>query len=171
MVLAHVVLPSGSTSGGTRHTVVDTVFEVHWTHLLQTVVRDDVVAKHIHILLNHRTQILHQVLAVLHEVRVDIVLKSTYSIIVLDESAAGGFLHHVEHVLAVAHSIKEGGQRAQVLGTAGGEQQVAVQTLQLVHDGADVMDAVGELYAHRLLNHTYQCMALLHGTEVVKTIG
>ena len=118
MVLAHIVLPSGSTSGRTGHTVVDAVLKTHRAYLLQTVVRNDVIAKDVHILLNHRTQILHQVLAVLHEVGVDVVLQSTYSIIVLDESAAGGFLHHVQHVLTVAHSIEESGQRTQVLSTA-----------------------------------------------------
>ena len=63
---------------------------------------NDVVAKDIHILLNHRAQILAQLLTVLDEVRIDVVLKSTYSIIVLDKTSTSGLLHHVKHMLTVA---------------------------------------------------------------------
>ena len=171
VVLAHIVLPACSTSGRTSHSVVDAVLQTHRSALLEAVVSDDVVAEHVHVLLNHRAQVLHQVLHVLHEVRVDVGLQAADAVVVLDEASAGGLLHHVEHVLAVAHAIEERGQGTEVLSTARGVEQVRVETLQLVHDGANVLDAVGELNAHAFLDDTHQCMTVLHGTQVVQTVG
>ena len=76
---------------------------------------DHVITEDIHILLNHWAQILHQILAVLDEVRIDIVLQSTYSIIVLNQSATSGLLHAVQHVLTVAHTIQHTCKCAKVL--------------------------------------------------------
>ena len=79
---------------------------------------DDVVAKHVHVFLNHRAQVLTELLHVVHEVRINVVLQSTYSVIVLNKASTGGLLHHVEHMLTVTHAIKEGSERTQVLSTA-----------------------------------------------------
>ena len=48
---------------------------------------------------------------------------------------------------------------------------MGVETLKLVHDRTDVLDTVGQLHAHTFLNHTYQCVAVLHGSQIVQTIG
>ena len=74
-------------------------------------------------------------------------------------------------MLTIAHSIKESRKGTQVLSTAGSEQQVAIQTLQLVHDGTNVMDTVAKFNAHALLYDANKRMTLLHGTQIVKTIG
>ena len=171
VVLTHITLPTRSTSGRTSHCIRDTVFLAHWSALLQSVVCNHVVTKHIHVLLNHGSQVLHQCLHVLYKVRIDVVLQSTYSIIVLDQTSTSGLLHTVQHMLTVAHAIQEGSQGTQVLSHTRGVQQVRIQTLQLVHDGTDILDTVGELHAHGLFNHTYQCMTVLHGTQIVQTVG
>ena len=46
-----------------------------------------------------------------------------------------------------------------------------VDTLQLVHDGTDVLYALSQFYLHRLFNDAHQRMAVHHGTEVVHSIG
>ena len=48
---------------------------------------------------------------------------------------------------------------------------MGVDTLQLVHDGADVVDTVGKLNAHTLLYHANESVAVHHGREVVETVG
>ena len=131
---------------------------------------DDVITKHIKILLNGWTQILNKILTVLHEVRINVVLQSTYSIIVLNQTSTGGLLHAVQHMLTIAHAIQEGSQSTQVLSHTRGVEQVGVETLKLIHDSTDVLDTISEFYTHTFLNHTYQSMAMLHGSQIVKTI-
>ena len=48
---------------------------------------------------------------------------------------------------------------------------MGVETLQLVHDGAHIFDAVGELNAHSLLNNAHESVAVHHGREIVETVG
>ena len=48
---------------------------------------------------------------------------------------------------------------------------MVVQTLELIHDGTDVVYAVAELYAHSLLDDAYKRMAVVHGAEIVQTVG
>ena len=132
---------------------------------------DDIVAEDIHILLDHRAQILAELLAVLDEVGVDVILKTTYAVVVLDESSTGCFLHHVEHMLAVAHAVEECGEGTEVLSAATAVEQVGVETLKLVHDSAHILDAVGELHAQRLLNNSHEGMTMHHCREVVETVG
>ena len=115
MVLAHVVLPTRSTTGRTRHGVVDTILKTHRATVLQTVVGNDIVTEDIHILLDGWTQILHEVLTVLDEVRIDVVLQTTNTVVVLNQAATRGFLHDIEHVLTVTHAIEHTGQCTQVL--------------------------------------------------------
>ena len=147
MVLAHVALPARGTSCRASHAVADAVFLRHRAYVLETLVGDDVVAEHVDILLDDRLHVGNELLHVLHEVGVDVVLQSTYSIIVLNQASARGLLHAVQHMLAVAHGIEERRECAHILGTAAHVEQVRVNTLQLVHDGADVLDAVGKLHA------------------------
>ena len=170
MVLAHIVMPSCSTSCRAGNAIVHAVGQVHRSYALKPLVRDDVVAEHVQIFLYHGAQIRAQLLGVGNEVGVDVVLQSADAIIVLYESATGGFLHHVEHMLTVAHTVKEGRQGAQVLRASAQEEQVVVYTLQLVHDGTDVMYSVRELYAHGLFYHTHQSVAVVHGAQIVETV-
>ena len=142
MTLTCIVLPSGSTSGRTGHAVVDTVLKTHRTNACKTVVCDDVVAEYVEIFLNHRTQILAELLGVLHELRIDVSLAATDAIVVLDKASARCLLHDVEHVLTVTHTVEERCESAEVLCCTAEVEQVAVNTLQLVHDGTDVVDAV-----------------------------
>ena len=115
MILANVVLPSRGTTGRTCDSKADAILKAHRSAVLQAVMGDDIVAKHIHILLNRRTQISDEILHVFHEIGIDVVLKSTYSVIILDKASASGLLHAVEHVFAVTHTVKECGESSQVL--------------------------------------------------------
>ena len=170
MVLTYIVLPTRSTSGRTRHSVTDTILETHRTTVLQTVVGNDVVTEDVHILLNRRTQILHQILTVLNEVRIDIILQSADTIVVLNQTSTCGLLHHVKHMLTVTHTIKHTSKSTEVLSHTRGVEQVGIETLKLVHNRTDVLDTVCQLNAKSFLNYTNQSMAMLHGSQIVKTI-
>ena len=131
---------------------------------------DDVVTEDIHILLDGRTQIFHKVLTVLHKVRIDVILQTTDTVVVLDQATTGGLLHAVEHMLTIAHTIEHTSEGAEVLSHTRGVEQVGIETLQLIHNRTDILDAIGQFYLHGLLNHTYQSMAMLHGSQIVKAI-
>ena len=153
MILADIVLPSCGTTGRTGNTIVDTVLEVQIAYALKTLVGDDIVAEYVEVLLDERTEILAELLDILDEVRVNISLQSTYSVIVLDESSTGCLLHDVQHLLTVTHAVKECCQSREVLSTCTEEEQVVVETLEFIHDCADVLDTVVELNAHSLLDN------------------
>ena len=105
MVLADIVVPSCGTSCRTGDGIVDAVLEVHIAHSLKTLVCDDVVAEDVKIFLYERTEVLAELLYVLHEVRVDVGLQSAYSVVVLYQTPAGCLLHDVEHLLTVSHAV------------------------------------------------------------------
>ena len=133
--------------------------------------RNDIVAKHVDILLNDRLHVLHKVLHVLHEVGVDIVLQPTYSIVVLYQTASRGLLHTIQHMFTVTHRIKECCQGTHILSTATHIEQVRVKTLKLVHDGTNVLNTIGQFNAHTFLNDTNQCMTMHHCREIVQSIS
>ena len=69
-------------------------------------------------------------------------------------------------MLTVTHTVEESRQGTEVLGARSKEEQVVVDTLQLVHDGADVTDAVAELNAHSFLDDTDEGVTMVHGAEI-----
>ena len=115
------------------------------------------------IFLEHRLDVLTEFLNVLDKVRVDVGLASANTIIVLNESSAGGLLHNVKHLLAVAHTINKCSERSEVLSTTAVEQQVRVKTLKLVHYGADILNTVRKLNAHTFFDNRYKRMTVHHG--------
>ena len=46
-----------------------------------------------------------------------------------------------------------------------------VETLQLIHDSADVLDAVGEFHSKSFLDDPHEGVAVHHGGEVVEPVG
>ena len=109
MIFAHIVMPTGSTSGRTCHGIIDTIFKIHRPDTFKTLMCDDVIPKDIEVFLNHRTQIFAECLHVLNKVRVDIILQTTNAIVVLNETSTRSFLHDIQHMLTVTHTIKECG--------------------------------------------------------------
>ena len=132
---------------------------------------DNIVTEHIHILLYHRSKVSDKVLNILHEVWIDIILKTSDTIVVLNESSACSLFHDVEHMLTVAHGVEECRKGTKVLCAASKVEQVRVNTLQLVHNGTHVLDAVSELDTKSLLYDTHECMTVHHCAEVIHTIG
>ena len=124
MVLAHIVRPSSGTSRTTRTSVGYGIFLGEHAHTFETVVQDDVAREDVVELLEHRFEVLTQLFHVLREIGVDVVLASTDAVVVLYESSARSFLHHVEHLFTVAHAVDEGGKCAEVLCTASVEEEV-----------------------------------------------
>ena len=122
------------------------------------------------IFLKLRLKISTQLLDILHEVRVDVCLASANPVIVLDKTAACRFLHNVQHLLTLAHTIYECRECAKVLCAAAVEQQMAVDTLQLVHYCTDILDAVRQFHAHSLLYHRAEGMAVHHRAQIVHTV-
>ncbi len=74
-------------------------------------------------------------------------------------------------MLTVAHAVEECGEGREVLSAGAEEQQVVVDTLQLIHDGADVVDAVAELNTHGLFDDANKRVAVGHGAEVVESVS
>ena len=109
----YVFVPAGN--GRTCHAVVDTILKTHRSNAYKTIVSDNVVAEYVEILLNHRAQILAELLCVLHKLRVDVSLKTSDAVVVLNKASTCCLLHNVEHVLTVTHAVQEGCEGAQVL--------------------------------------------------------
>ena len=117
MVFAHIAVPSACSSRRTGNSVADGIFAAEQSNLLEALLGDDVVAKDIHIFAEHWLHILAQSLDVCHEVRVYIVLQSAYAVVVLNKSTTRGFLHYVEHMLAITHTVEERRECSKVLST------------------------------------------------------
>ena len=110
-------------------------------------------------------------LHIFHEIGMQVVCHAADHVVVDDESSAGGLLKDFQDFLAVAESVEECGGGAEVLAETAEEKDVAVDTLELVHDGADDLHAFADLDAHSLFDAHTECMAGLHGSEVVHTVG
>ena len=99
MVLANIVVPSAGTSGTSRYTIADDVLLVHRADTLETVVGDDIVTEYVHVLLYHWSEVSDKVLYILYEVRINVILQASDTVVVLNESSARSLFHNVEHVL------------------------------------------------------------------------
>ena len=133
--------------------------------------RDDIVTKHIQILLNHRLEVGAKCLDILHKVGVDVFLHSTDAVVILYKAAAGGLFHDIEHVFTVAHTIEESCQGTEILCKTPQIEQVGIDTLKLVHDGTNVLDTIGELHTHSLFYDTTNGMTSLHSTQIIHAVG
>ena len=91
-------------------------------------------------------------------------------VVVEDEAATASFLEDVENLLAVAESIEEGCGRAKVLSQTAEEEDVRIDTLKFVHDGANYLHAVAHVDAHGLFDDHTGSMAVLHSTQIVKAV-
>ena len=91
-------------------------------------------------------------------------------VVVEDEAATASFFEDVENLLAVAESIEEGCGRAEVLSQTTEEEDVRIDTLKFVHDGANHLHAVAHVDAHGLFNDHTGGMAVLHSTQIVKAV-
>ena len=121
----------------------------------------------LNILAHRLDELLHTVL----EVGVNVVHHATNRVVVQNQATTTSFFEDVEYLFTVAESIKEGRRSTEVLTQAAEEENVRVDTLQLVHNRTDYLYAVAHFYPHSLLNTHTQGMAVLHRTEVVQTIG
>ena len=169
--LAYVAGPSAGTartSGGTKG---NGVFAAQYADAFQALLSDDVAGKDVVVFLDILAHVGDEFLYPVHKVGMDIGLYTANGVIVQDEASATGFLENVEHLFAVAEAIQEGGSGAQVLAEAREEQNVRVDALQLVHDGTDVLHAFAHFHAHGLFDAHAQRMAVLHGTQVIQTVG
>ena len=169
--LAHVAGPSAGTACTSCRSEGDGVLTAQHADALEALLGDDVACEDVVILLQVVAHVGDEFLDTLHEVGMDVGLHTSDGVIVQDEASAAGLLKDVEHLLAVAETIEEGCRGTQVLAEAGEEQDVRVDTLQLVHDGADVLHAAAHLHAHGLLDAHAQRVAVLHGAQVVQTVG
>ena len=105
------------------------------------------------------------------EVGMQVGLHTADHVVVLDEASAGGLLEDVEHHLTFAEAVEERGEATHVKHQTGEVEQVGVDTLQLVHDGTDVLRTLGNLDAGSLLDAHAQGMAALVCAQVVQTVG
>ena len=171
MILTNIIVPSGSTTSRTSYTIVDTILKVHVTTTLKTLVSDNIITKHIEVFLHHWTHILAECLNILNEVRINIILQTTNTVVVLDKTSTSGFLHNVEQVLTVTHTVKECCKSRKVLSTSTKEEQVVINTLKLIHDCADILDTIVKLNAKSLLDNTNKGVTMMHSAKIVQTIG
>ena len=169
--LAQVVVPTSCATRTARTTVRNRLFLGQHAYTLRTVLENHVARKQGVEFLQTIAQIRNQLLHACHEVGVKVVHHTTNRVVVQDEASATSFFEDVENLFAVAEPIKEGCRSPKVLCQAREEEQVGVDTLQLIHHGANHLHAVADFYAQRLLNTHAERMAVLHGTEVVHTVG
>src|SRR5574344_296025 len=124
MVLADIVVPACSTTCTTCTAVRYSVLARECADALETVMKNKITCKDVVILLELRLHIFTKLLYVLTEGRINISLTTTYSIIVLYQTAAGSLFHYVKNLLTVTHTEDECCQSAQVLCAAAIKQQV-----------------------------------------------
>ena len=117
-----------------------------------------------------RHRFVDEVLHVLHEVGMQIVGNAAYHVVVDDEASAGGLFKNLQHLFAVAETIEECGGSTEVLTQTAEEEDVAVNTLQLVHNRTDNLYAGAHFDAHGLLDTHAERMASLHGSQIVHTV-
>ena len=132
---------------------------------------DYVVTEDFHILLKFWLKISAKVLHVLLEVIIYICLKTTDSVVVLDKTTTSGFLHAVEHILTVTHTVKECSEGAKVLSITTEVKQVTINTLKLIHDSTNHLNALRQLNAHCLFNYSADSMTIDHSREIIETVG
>ena len=170
-MLAQVVVPTRSASRRTGAAIGNHLLLAERTHTDRTVAEDDVACEDIviffQVFAHHGNKFLDATL----EVGMQVVRQTTNHVVVDDEAAAAGFFKNVENFLAVAESIEESRCRPQVLTQAGEEEDVRVDALQFVHDGANYLYAVAHFHAQSLLNTSTECMTALHSAQVVHTVS
>lgn len=98
------------------------------------------------ILLNVLAHRLDELLHAFLEVGVNVVHHATNRVVVQDQAATTSLFENVEYLLTVAESIKEGRRSTEVLTQAAEEENVRVDTLQLVHNRTDYLYAVAHFY-------------------------
>ena len=140
MILTNIVVPTGCTTCRTSNSIIDTILKTHRTNAFETVVCNHIITEYVKVFLNHWTKVFTELLRIFYEVRIDIILNATYSIIVLNQAATRCFLHHVEHVLTITHTIEECCKCTHILSSCTKEQQVVVDTLELIHNCTDILD-------------------------------
>src|SRR5574344_745632 len=104
--------------------------------------QNDITCKDIVVFFKLRFHVFTELLHVLHEVRIDISLTTTYSIIVLNESSTGCLFHDIKDLFTITHTEDECSERTKVLSTTAIEQQVRINTLKFIHNSTDVTDTI-----------------------------
>ncbi|CCY16554.1 putative uncharacterized protein [Prevotella sp. CAG:755] len=132
---------------------------------------DDVAREDVVVFLDVVAHVGDELLDALHEVRVDVSHHAADRVVVQDEASAASLFEDVEDLFAVAEAVEEGRSGAEVLAEARKVEDVRVDSLQLIHDGADVLYALADFYAHSLFDAHAERVAVLHGAEVVQTVG
>ena len=140
------------------------------THVLKTLVSDYVVTEDIYVLRELWLEVCTEFLDILLEVLVDIILKTTDTIVVLDKATTCCLLHAVEHVLTVTHTVKECCESTEVLSITAEIEKMTVNTLELIHDCTDNLDTVREFYTKCLLDNATDSVTVNHCREVVQTV-
>ena len=95
----------------------------------------------------------------------------TNGVIILNQPATGSRFENVENLLAVTETIEESCQGTQVHAQTGEEQQVGINTLQLVHDGTNVLHALAHLDAHGIFDTHTECMTIVMSCQIIQTVG
>ena len=171
MELTHVVVPACRTARTAGTTKGDTLLFGEHTDTLGAVLEDDVASEDVVVFLNILTHVRNELLDTLLEIRMNIGHHTADGVIVQNQASAAGFLEDVKNLLTVAETIKECRGGTEVLTEAGEEQDVGVDTLQLIHNSTDDLHAIAHLNAHSLLDTHAERVAVLHGAEIVETVS
>ena len=140
------------------------------TYVLKTLMGDYVVTEDIYVLRELWLEVCTEFLDILLEVLIDIILKTTNTIVVLDKTTTCCLLHAVEHVLTVTHTVKERCESTEVLSITAEIEKMTVNTLELIHDCTDNLDTVREFYTKCLLDYATDSVTVNHCREVVQTV-
>src|SRR5574344_1453511 len=170
MAFAYVVVPSACTSCRSRESQGEGICVGHLAHAHHTFLSNHVARKDILIFVETLAQRFFKSLHLFHKVRPDIVHHAPNGIIVHDETAAKVVLKNLPQLLAFAESVEESRQGTRVHRHARIVDTVGSNTLQLVHNGTNVLYAGTHLQLHGLLDAHAQRVPVLHGTEVIQSV-
>src|SRR5574344_149080 len=132
MILTYIIMPTCSTSRTSCATIRDSIGGRQFTYSHETVIGNDVTCEDVIILFEHRFKIFAEFLDVTYKVDINIILTSTYSIIVLYQTSTCCLFHHVEHFLTVAHTVDRRRVDIKDLCTSTIQQAVCIDSLQFI---------------------------------------
>ena len=114
MTFTHIASPAAGTSCAARSSEGDGIFTAQHTYAFQTLLGDDVAGEHQVIFVDDTTQVRDKLFHPFLEVGMQVGLHTADGVVVHDEASAAGFLKDVEYLLAVAETVEESGQGAEV---------------------------------------------------------
>ena len=122
--LTHIASPTAGTTCASGGAEGYGIFTRQYPYAFQTLLRNDVSRKHIVVFMQDAAQVRNEFFYLFLEVGSNVGLYAANCVIVHDEASAAGSFKDVQNLLAIAKTVEESGQCAEVHCQAGVEKQV-----------------------------------------------